>query len=69
MNTFLQARRDSRIRRKLLEQRRNVLCGETTDDGAETRQEQVARTRRSKKYTRSKTDTSAAEMRAAMNNP
>jgi len=52
---------------KLLEQRRNVLCGETTDDNEE-RNEQVQRerTKRSKKYTRSKTDGNAAEMRAAM---
>lgn len=64
----LQARRESRLRRmKLLEQRRNVLCGETTDDNEE-RNEQVQRerTKRSKKYTRSKTDGNAAEMRAAM---
>jgi len=62
------ARRESRLRRmKLLEQRRNVLCGETTDDNEE-RNEQVQRerTKRSKKYTRSKTDGNAAEMRAAM---
>ena len=64
----IQARRESRLRRmKLLEQRRNVLCGETTDDNEE-RNEQVQRerTKRSKKYTRSKTDGNAAEMRAAM---
>ena len=48
-----------------MEARRNVLCGETTDDNEE-RNEQVRSNRRSKKYTRSKTDTSAAEMRQAM---
>lgn len=60
------ARRESRLRRmRQMEARRNVLCGETTDDNEE-RNEQVRSNRRSKKYTRSKTDTSAAEMRQAM---
>jgi len=40
-----------------------VPGGETTDDGG-FEEEPLARTRRSKKYTRSKTDTSAAEMKA-----
>jgi len=65
--SWIQARRESRLRRmRQMEARRNVLCGETTDDNEE-RNEQVRSNRKSKKYTRSKTDTSAAEMRQAMN--
>merc|ERR1712130_281711 len=61
-------RREQRMRRfKMLEARRNIPGGETTDDGG-FEEEPLQRTRRSKKYTRSKTDTSAAEMKAFSKN-
>ncbi|CAG5098114.1 Oidioi.mRNA.OKI2018_I69.XSR.g15382.t1.cds [Oikopleura dioica] len=57
-------RREMRMKRfKQLEAKRNAHAGETTDDGGHE-EEPVPKTRRSRKYARSKTDTSASEMRA-----
>lgn len=60
-------RREMRMKRfKQLEAKRNAHAGETTDDGG-IEEEPVPKTRRSRKYARSKTDTSASEMRAFAN--